>query len=153
MEPVTASVRIKRPRAAVRELVADLSRRPEYLDHFLVDWAITSETPSGVGATARSLAKGGGADATLEIAITELTPERVVERVHSGRRMRRLWRLVYAFEEVSADVTQLAFTLELLECSTVDRATWALTRSHLERQYARAMLRLKAMLEGLAPVP
>ena len=62
--------------------------------------------------------------------------------------MRRLWRLAYAFEEVSADATQVAFTLELLECSTLDRATWPLTRSHLDRQYARAMLRMKALLKA-----
>lgn len=152
MQPVTASVRIKRPRAAVRELIADLSRGPEYLDHFLVDWTITSETPRGVGASARLLAKGGGEGATLELQTTDVTPERVVGRVRSGRRLRRVWRLAYAFEEVSADATQVALTLELLECSALDRATWPLTRSHLDRQYARAMLRMKALLEGTPSV-
>ena len=78
----------------------------------------------GVGASARLPAKGGGGGATLELATTEITPERVVGRVRSGRRMRRHWRLTYAFEEVSADATQVALTLELLECSTLDRATW-----------------------------
>ena len=150
MEPVTASVRIKRPRAAVRELIEDLARRSEYLDHFLVDWTITSDVSQGVGASARLLAKGGGtADAALEIETTEITPERIVEQVRSGRRLRRRWRLVYALDEVSADVTQVTFTLELLEGSIVDQVTWPLTRSHLDRQYARAMLRLKALLEGL----
>ena len=153
MLPVTASVRVKRPRAAVRELVADLSRRPEYLDHFLVDWTITSDTPRGAGASARLEAKGGGEGATLEVAITEVTPERIVERVRSGRRLRRRWHLVYAFDEVAAGVTQLSFELELVECSLLDRATWPLTRSHLERQYGGAMLRLKALLEGAPRAP
>ena len=149
MEPVTASVRIRRPRAAVGELVCDLARRPEYLDHLLVDWTITSDVSHGVGASARLLAKGGGADAALEVEITEVTPERIVERARSGRRLRRRWRLVYTLDEVAADVTQVTFTLELLEGSIVDQVTWPLTRSHLDRQYARAMLRLKALLEGL----
>ena len=148
MEPVTASVRIRRPRAAVQALVADLSRRPEYLDHFLVDWTITSESPRGAGAAGRLRAKGGGSDADLEIEMADVTPERIVEHVRSGRRGRRQWLLVYAFEEVSADVTQVTFTLELVQCSVIDSVTWPLTRSHLERQYAQGMLRLKGLLEG-----
>ena len=42
----------------------------------------------------------------------------------------------------------MTFTLELLKGSIVDQVTWALPRSHLERQYAQAMLRLKGLLEG-----
>jgi hypothetical protein len=153
MEPATASVRIKRSRAAVGEMLADLSRRPEYLDHFLVDWTITSDHAQGPGAAARLRAKGGGADAALEFVVAEVTPERIVEKARSGRRLRRDWLLVYELEEVAPDVTQVTFTLELLKGSMLDQATWSLTRTHLERQYARAMLRLKALLEGLPPVP
>ena len=57
-------------------------------------------------------------------------------------------RLVYAFDDVADGATQVTFTLALLKGSIVDQATWALPRSHLERQYAQAMLRLKGLLEG-----
>ena len=33
----------------------------------------------------------------------------------------------------------------------IDQVTWALPRSHLERQYGQGMLRLKGLLEGDPP--
>jgi hypothetical protein len=148
MQPATASVRIKAPRAAVHALLSDLSRHAEYLDHFLVDWEITSESPRGVGAAARLRAKGGGGDDAIAIRITDLTDDAMVVETRSGRRGGRRMRLVYAFDEVAEGVTQVTTTLELVEGSVVDKTTWALPRSHLERQYAQGMLRLKGLLEG-----
>ena len=147
LQPASASVRIRRPRAAVHDLLADVERRPEYLDHFLVDWAFEGRT-RGVGARTRLRAKGGGGDDRVELVIHEDAPERIVEHARSGRRLRRRWRLTYVLEEVSADATQVTFTIELLEGSRIDRATWSLTRGHLRRQYAQGMLRLKGVLEG-----
>lgn len=148
MQPATAAVRIKRPRAAVHTLLADLSRHQEYLDHFLVDWEMTSDVTVGVGAAGRVRAKGGGSDDMVEFAMTEVTDDEIVIESRSGRRGGRRMRLVYALEEVAEDTTQVRFTLELTAGSVVDRATWALPRSHLERQYAQGMLRLKGLLEG-----
>jgi len=148
MQPATASVRIRRPRAAVHDLLCDLSRHEEYLDHFLVDWAMTSEQTRGAGATGRLRAKGGGSDDEIDIAITDVTPDAIVLESRSGRRDARRMRLVYALDEVSADTTQVSFTLELTAGSVIDRAMWSLPRSHLERQYSQAMLRLKGLLES-----
>jgi len=148
LQPATASVRVRRPRAAVAELLADLARRPQFLDHFLVDWEVDVERSRGAGAQARLRAKGGGGDDRIELVVDDVTPERIVEHARSGRRLRRRWRLTYALEEVSANATQVRFELELLDGSIVDRATWSLTRTHLQRQYAQGMLRLKGVLEG-----
>ena len=76
MQPATASVRIRRPRAVVGAFVADLSRHEAYLDHFLVDWTITSDDPTGPGAAARLRAKGGGGGAEIDMEIEDVTPER-----------------------------------------------------------------------------
>jgi hypothetical protein len=148
MEPATASVRIKRPRAEVQTLLADLSRHQEYLDHFLIDWTITSDDSRGPGAMARLRAKGGGGDDGIEIEITSAEADEIVIETRSGRRGKRRMRLVYALADVAEGVTQVTFTLELLGGSIVDQATWPLPRAHLERQYGQAMLRLKSVLEG-----
>jgi hypothetical protein len=148
MAPATASVRIKRTRAAVHALLEDLSRHVEYVDHFLVDWTITSEDPRGAGATARLRAKGGGRDDEIVIAITDVTADAIVIQTRSGRLRGRRMRLVYALDEVAEDATQVTCTLELIAGSVVDRATWSLPRAHLERQYTQALLRLKGLLEG-----
>jgi hypothetical protein len=153
MQSATASVRIKRPRAAVHALIADLSRHEAYLDHFLVDWEMTSEVTSGPGAAARLRAKGGGGDASIEIEIVSITAGRIVIETRSGRRAGRRMRLVYELADVADGATQVTFTLDLVKGSIVDQATWAIPRSHLERQYAQAMLRLKGLLEGGARGP
>jgi hypothetical protein len=153
MKPVTASVRIRRPRAAVHALLADLWRHEEYLDHFLVDWTITSERPSGLGATGRVRARGGGSDADIAFEIVGQTAGAITIDSRSGRRRGRRMRIVYALEEVAESTTQVTFALELVEGSLVDRATWALPRSHLERQYAQGMLRLKSLLEAEPAAP
>jgi hypothetical protein len=147
MRRATASVRIQRHRAVVRALLADLARRPEFLDHFLEDWTVTSAGSSGVGASARLRAKGGGSDDELELEIVEDTPQRIAETARGGRGGRRLWHLTYDLEEVSANATQVQFAIELRECSRLDRLSWPLMCTHLERQYGQAMLRLKSLLE------
>jgi hypothetical protein len=148
MRPAKASVRIRRPRAAVHALIADLARHEEYLDHFLVDWTMTSDVTTGPGATGRVRAKGGGGDAVIEFHVVAVTADRITIESRSGRRGGRRLQLVYVLEDVADGATQVTFTLELLAGSVVDQATWSLPRSHLERQYAQAMLRLKGLLEG-----
>ena len=148
MQPAIASVRIRRPRPVVHALLADLSRHQEYLDHFLVDWHMTSDVKTGPGAAARLRAKGGGGDAEIEIEIIAMTDEQIVIETRSGRRGGRQMRLVYALEDVADGATQVTVTLTLLKGSVIDQVTWAIPRSHLERQYAQAMLRLKGLLEG-----
>jgi len=148
MRRATASVRIQRPRAAVHALVIDLARRPEFLDHFLEGWEVTSAASRGAGATARLRAKGGGGDDELELVLLDPAPQRVTEEARGGRGGRRLWRMAYELAEVSAAATQVTFTIDLVECSALDRAAWPLMKSHLERQYGQAMLRLKRVLEG-----
>lgn len=148
MEPAQASVRIRRPPAVVHELVDDLARHASYLDHFLVDWTITSPASRGVGAAARLRAKGGGRDDEIAIAITDVRDGAIAIETRSGRRERRRMRLVYAVRAAPGAATQVTATVELVEGSLVDRLTWSIARTHLERQYARGMLRLKALLEG-----
>jgi hypothetical protein len=147
MRRATASVRIQRPRAAVHALLADIARRPEYLDHFLEDWTVTSAGSRGVGASARLHAKGGGADGALELEIVEVAPQLIEESARGGRAGRRLWRLTYELAELPGDATQVRFAVELRECSWLDRLAWRSMRTHLERQYGQAMLRLKGVLE------
>jgi hypothetical protein len=148
MRRATASVRIQRPRAAVLAALADLALRSRFLDHFLQDWQVTSAVSRGEGATARLRAKGGGGDDAIELKLVEVTPERIVEEGRGGRAGRRRWRMVYELDEVSAGATQVRFSIDLVECSVADRASWPLMRTHLERQYGQAMLRLKGLVEG-----
>ena len=148
MQPATTSVRIHRPHGAVQELLLDLSSHAKFLDHLVTDWTPTSESSRGVGATATMRWRDQNRHGEIAIVVTEVTPERIVEETSGGRGMKRRMRVTYAIEPVSDNATQVTASLELLEGSAVDRATWPLTKTHLERAYAQALLRLKAMLES-----
>jgi Polyketide cyclase / dehydrase and lipid transport len=145
MRRATATVRIRRPRAAVNAVLVDLTRRSEFLDHFLTDWSVTSAEACGPGASARLRATGGGSGDELELQILDVSPQRIVEEARGGRRH---WHLRYELDEVTDAVTQVRFTAELVACSPLDRMAWPLMRSHLERQYGQALLRLKGVLES-----
>jgi hypothetical protein len=152
MRSATASVRIQRPRAIVHARLGDVARRPEFVDHFLADWTVTHPgDATGAGARVRLRAKGGGADDELELEIVEVTPSRIAETARGGKGGQRLWRLSYDLEELSGGATQVHFCVELQQCSTLDRLSWPLMRSHLERQYGQALLRLKRLLESERP--
>jgi hypothetical protein len=148
MQPATASVQIRRPRAAVQALLADVSRRAEFLDHFLADWTPIPEDARGAGAGVRLRATGGGRHDALEMVMTEIAPERIVEEARGGPGGRRRWRMAYELTELSGSATQVEFTIELIAGSLLDRASWPLMRTHLQRQYGQGMLRLKGLLEG-----
>jgi hypothetical protein len=148
MQPATVSVRIQRPQAAVQHLLLDLDSHAEFLDHLVTDWTPTSESSRGVGASARMRWKDHGRHGEIAIAVTEVTADRIVEVTRGGRAMKRRMQVTYAIEPVGDSATQVSTTLELLQGSALDRAIWPLTRTHLERAYAQAMLRLKATLEG-----
>jgi hypothetical protein len=148
MQPATTSVRIQRPHGDVQELLLDLSTHARFLDHLVTDWTPTSDSSRGVGATATMRWRDQARHGEIAIVVTEVTPERIVEETSGGRGMKRRMRVTYAIEPVSDSATQVTTSLELLEGSAVDRASWPLTKTHLERAYAQAMLRLKAMLEA-----
>lgn len=148
MQPATASVRIQRPHTEAHAMLADLSSHAEFLDHMVTGWTATSESSRGIGASATMSWKDGAGHGEIAITVVEVAPGRIVEETRGGRGMRRRMVVTHAVEAVSDAATQVTTTLELLEGSAVDRATWPLTRTHLERAYGQAMLRLKGMLEG-----
>ena len=153
MQPATTSVRIQCPHGPVQELLLDLSSHAQFLDHLVTDWTPTSESSRGVGATATMRWRDQNRHGEIAIVVTEVTPERIVEETSGGRGMKRRMRVTYDIEPVSDSATQVTSTLEMLEGSAVDRAIWPLTKTHLERAYAQALLRLKAMLEGAPDRP
>ena len=53
MRPVSATVSIDAPRERVFDFLCDLSARPAFCDHFLVDYRLERLDPVGVGAAAR----------------------------------------------------------------------------------------------------
>ena len=84
MRPVSAEAAIDAPRAAVFELLGDLSVRPAFTDHFIHSYRLLRIESVGVGAGARfeCPAAGGWMDSIIAEADV---PHRLVERGRGGR--------------------------------------------------------------------
>jgi uncharacterized protein YndB with AHSA1/START domain len=147
-QSVTVSTTIDRPREAVFDYLDDLAGHEAFTDHFLVDWSLISEDSVGVGAGARMRAKGAGRHPWLEITVVEsVRPERTVEHGRGGKDMRRRTSGTYRLEEAPGDATNVFFTNAFEPVGLAERLQAPLARAYLRKQNARALHRLKAILE------
>jgi len=148
MTSITVSTTINQPRERVFDVLDDLARHEAFTDHFLVDWTLTRERSTGVGAGARMRAKGAGRHPWITITVVEsVRPERTVEEGRGGKDGRRHTRGIYDLAEAGPRATTVAFTNEFEPAGVIERLQAPLARGYLRRQNARALARLKTMLE------
>ena len=153
MDPVTVSVVVSRPRDEVFEYLADIANHAEFTDHYLVDWHLLREETYGVGAGARfrvrrprPFRRFAWADATL----AELDrPRRIVEHGRAGKFNRVRTLGIYDLDPApGGDATEVSFTFETQPKTLSDRLAEGLgARSWIRRKNAKAMRRLRAILE------
>lgn len=149
MPSVTVSTTIERPREAVFDHLDDLAAHEAFTDHFLVDWSLTREDSVGVGAGARMRAKGAGRHPWIEITVVEsIRPERTVEHGRGGKGMRRRTSGTYRLEDAPGGATTVSFTNEFEPVGLAERLQAPLARKYLRKQNARALARLKQILES-----
>ena len=149
MKPVTVSTTIDRPREEVFDLLDDISRHEAFTDHFLVDWRLTRDDPRGAGAGVRVKGKLGPHRETV-ITVVESTPERLVEQGRGGKHFRRRTTGTYTLAATERGGTDVTFTLEIEPAGIGDRLQGPMMRAYLRRQNARAMERLRDLMEGRA---
>jgi uncharacterized protein YndB with AHSA1/START domain len=149
MASVTVTTTIERPREQVFDFLDDLANHEAFTDHFLTDWTLLREDSVGVGAGARMRIAGGGRHPWIEITATEsVRPDYTVEHGRGGKDMRRRTSGTYRLEDAPGGATDVSFTSEFEPLGLGERTLVPLTRAYLRRQNARAMARLKALLEG-----
>ena len=153
MRPVSAQVVIDAPRERVFDLLCDLSHRPAFTDHFLVEWRLERLEPVGVGAAARFRIEGSGAWLDTQIEVAE-RPHLIREQGRGGPVNRlpvlTVWELADGASPQSCEVT-LTFWTE--PSNLFDRLRNPLGRAGgLRRGWRRALRRLKELAEsGEAP--
>jgi uncharacterized protein YndB with AHSA1/START domain len=148
MHSVTVTTTIRRPREEVFDHLDDLANHEAFTDHFLTDWKLLREDSVGVGAGARMRVKGGGRHPWIEIvAVESVRPEYTVEHGRGGRDLRRRTSGTYRLEDAPGGATEVSFTSEFEPNGLGERLAAPLSRAYLRRQNARAMARLKALLE------
>ena len=149
MSSLTVSTTIARSPADVYELLDDLANHEQFIDHFLVDWHVTREDTRGVGAGVR-LRTTVGSHRDAEITVIESSPSRIVETGRGGKGMQSRTRGTYTLEP-SGDGTLVTFTLEMEPASLAERMQAPVARAYMRKQNAKAMERLKALMEVKTP--
>jgi uncharacterized protein YndB with AHSA1/START domain len=151
MDPLSVSVTIARPREEVFEYLVDIANHAEFCDHYIVDWHLTREDSYGSGAGARfrvqmPFNRFPWADATF---IEIERPRRIVEAGRGGKFNRVRTLGVYELESAGGgSTTRVTFTFESQPGNVVDRIGESLgARSWLKRKNAKAMRRLRSILE------
>jgi uncharacterized protein YndB with AHSA1/START domain len=148
MPSVTVTTHVARPREEVFDYLDDLAGHEAFTDHFLVDWSITTPSSVGVGASARMRAKGAGRHAWLEITVVEsVRPEYTLEHGRGGKDGRRRTTGRYDLADAPGGGTTVSFTNTFEPAGALERLHAPLARAYLRRQNARALARLKALLE------
>ena len=148
---VSVSVTADRPITEVHALLDDLAAHRAWTDHFLVDWELIGD-PHGVGAKARFRAKGAGPNAASEIEVVESTPTRIVERGRGGKGMKRRTSGTYELAPTPEGGTHITFINEVVPTSRMEALGTPLAKAYLRRNNAKAMERLRQLLEPGAPV-
>ena len=150
MDPVSVSILVSAPREKVFGYLEDIANHSEFTDHFLVDWHLTRIDSVGPGAGARFRVKAPGnrfswADVTL---VEVDPPHRIVEVGRTGKNNRVRTLGVFELSPATAGTTRVRFTFETVPATFSDRLLERLgTRSWIKRKNARALRRLRSILE------
>lgn len=140
MKPVTASVRIDRPREDVFSFLDVLANHEQFTDHMLVDWSFDGPAV-GVGGKARMRANAPG-EQWMEMEVLEsVPPVRTVEETVGAHGKRRT-RGTYTLDALPDGATDVHFQLEVLEAPLSERLGAPLVRAYMRRANAKAMRRL-----------
>ena len=147
MKSITVSTTIDRPRDEVYSLLDDISAHEAFTDHFLVDWRLTRDDPRGVGAGVRVKGTVGPHRETV-ITVIESSPDRIVEQGRSGKDLKRRTTGTYTLAANEAGGTDVTFTLDIEPAGLGDRLQGPMARAYLRKQNARAMERLRELMES-----
>ncbi|MGH2873881.1 MAG: SRPBCC family protein [Solirubrobacteraceae bacterium] len=150
MEPFTVTTTIAKPREEVWEYLADIANHPEFCDHYLVDWHLTRVQTRGLGAGARFRVKAPmNRFAWADLTFAEMQPPfKIVERGRGGKYNRIRMVGTYTLSPGPGGTTRVQYTFETEPAQLSDKLMETLGgRSWTRRKAARAMRRLRAILE------
>jgi len=151
VDPVSVSIIVSAPREQVFDYLQDVANRPEFTDHYLVDWHLTRENSVGRGAGARFRAKHPRISRYTwgDVTFTDVErPRRIVEVGRTGKDNRIRTLATYELDPASHGSTRVTLTVQTAPVTISDRLVEMLgARSRTRRDGHRAMKRMRAILE------
>jgi len=148
MRLVTVHATISAPREEVFDLVADLSLRRAWCDHYQRDYRLARANPRGEGAAARFRLNLPFAHEWAQIEIKKADrPRRIVEEGGFGRRGRSKLVSVYDFLPESGGTTRVELTTFSEPGTVVDRIKHIASTGRMRRWSKKGLERLRNILE------
>ena len=149
MLPVEAHAFISAPREEIFDLIADLTYRPAWTDHYEAGFRLESVRTHGVGAAARYRLKAPFYKPWVETEIVEADrPSRLVEATRGGRAGRTRGEVVFELFRQGRTLTRVAMTTRSEPGTPREAVMEKLgARRWLRRQSRIALERLRTILE------
>jgi uncharacterized protein YndB with AHSA1/START domain len=153
MGPLSTEIEIDVPREEAFAVLADLSARPSFTDHFLTDFHLTRIDAEGVGAGARFRVDAPLRKVWMDTTIVALeAPFRVIEEGRGGRVNRIPNHTVWELTEAAGGLTAVRVS-HWTEPRHLDRGLELLSAGSLfqARGWREALRRLRDNLEAAQP--
>ena len=144
-KPVTVSVEVPQPQAAVYDFLDVMANHEPFNDHLMHDW--TYDGPArGVGSRATVRTKALGISDVVDIEVTDAeAPVRIVER-NVARKAGRTGQGTYTLSPLPGGGTRIAFEYRWLVAPLADRGLSPLVRAFIRRNNDTSMRRLREQL-------
>jgi uncharacterized protein YndB with AHSA1/START domain len=149
VNPLTVSTTISRPREEVFEYLSDIANHAEFSDHYMTQWHLLREDSHGVGSGARfRIHAPFNRFSWADLTIAEVQPpQRILARGRGGKYNRTRILATYVLSTGASNSTRVEFTLETEPTLLSDRLMEGLGARRLRHDCAKAMRRLRTILE------
>jgi hypothetical protein len=144
-QPVTVSIDVPQPRAAVYDYLDVMANHEAFTDHMLVNWRVSGPA-SGIGSKAQVTSKFGGMTDEAEIEVFEAEPGRMIRERTLGAKGKRVSHGTYTLSDLPGGGTHIEFEFALQKVPAMERPLVPLMRKMVRKGNQRAMERLAALM-------
>jgi polyketide cyclase/dehydrase/lipid transport protein len=148
-QPVTVSIDVPQPRAAVYEFLDVMANHEAFTDHMLTNWRVSGPA-TGVGSKARVTTKVGAMSDESEIEVFEVDPGRLIRERSIAAKGKRIAHGTYTLSDLPEGGTHIEFEFALQKLPAVERPFLPLMRKLIRKGNERALQRLAALLDDQA---
>src|SRR3954471_17079081 len=146
-QPVTVSIDVPQPRAAVYDHLDVIANHEAFTDHMLTNWRVSGPA-TGIGSKARVTTKAGGMTDEAEIEVFEVEPGRMIRERSVGAQGKRVAPGTYTLSDLPGGGTHIEFEFALQTVPALERPLLPLMRKLVRKGNERALERLAALLDG-----
>ena len=146
-QPVTVSIDVPQPRAAVFDYLDVMANHEAFTDHMLTNWRVSGPA-AGIGSKAQVTSKFGGMTDEAEIEVFEAEPGRMIRERTLGAKGKRVSHGTYTLSDLPSGGTHVEFEFALQKVPAIERPLLPLMRKLVRKGNERALERLAALLDG-----